>query len=154
VCQYWIRSANGRDARLAVVQEMAGESPLLPDGKLTHVLDLEGEDDLDAVSTANGMVTRLRATIEVRYSNRLSSLRVGMRQIVTAHSEHPILPQGSSISDFNKGLTVPYLLCATSCVQGHVFLLGDYIVRIGGCRKGAVFRGLCLEVRASAILRP
>lgn len=33
-----------------------------------------------------------------------------------------------------------------SSVQGHAYLLGDFIVRVGQCRKGAVYRGLCLEV--------
>lgn len=30
--------------------------------------------------------------------------------------------------------------------KGHAYLLGDYIVRVGQCKKGAVYRGLCLEV--------
>ncbi len=77
VCQYLIRSTNGRETRLAIVQEMADESPLLPDGKLTHVLDLEGEEDLDAVSTAKGMVTRLRATIEVRKYRQVQLIAYG-----------------------------------------------------------------------------
>eukprot|EP00903_Cladosiphon_okamuranus_P017105 g15759.t2 len=91
--QYCIRSSNDRGTRLMVVQEMADESQSLPEGKLKNVLDLEGEGDLDAISATNGMVTRLKATIE-----------------------------------------------------GHAYLLGDYIVRVGQCRKGAVYRGLCLEV--------
>lgn len=31
--------------------------------------------------------------------------------------------------------------------QGHAYRLGDFIVRVGKCKKGAVFRGLALEVR-------
>lgn len=49
-----------------VVQEMADESQSLPEGKLKNVLNLDGEEDLDAISASNGMVTRLKATIEVR----------------------------------------------------------------------------------------
>lgn len=49
-----------------VVQEMADESQSLPEGKLKNVLDLEGKHDMAAISSANGMVTRLKATIEVR----------------------------------------------------------------------------------------
>eukprot|EP00752_Nemacystus_decipiens_P012157 g10776.t1 len=91
--QYCIRSSNDRGSRVMVVQEMADESPSLPGGKLKDVLDMEGRHDIDAISATNGLVTRLRATIE-----------------------------------------------------GHAFLLGDYIIRVGQCRKGAVYRGLCLEV--------
>lgn len=31
-------------------------------------------------------------------------------------------------------------------VQGHAYRLGDFVVRVGKCKKGAVFRGLALEV--------
>lgn len=58
-----------------VVQEMADESQSLPEGKLKHVLDLEGDDDVDAISAANGMVTRLKATIEVRYCCKRYAVR-------------------------------------------------------------------------------
>lgn len=71
-CQYCIRSSNDRGTRVMVVQEMAGESQSLPEGKLKNVLDLEDEDYLDAVSATNGMVTRIKATIEVRYRRKHS----------------------------------------------------------------------------------
>ena len=45
---------------------MADESQSSPGGKLKNVLDLEGEHDMDAISAKTGMVTRLKATIEVR----------------------------------------------------------------------------------------
>lgn len=47
-----------------------------PEGKLTHVLSFEGEDDLEGISAAKGMVTRLKATIEVR----AKTSRVGVKQ--------------------------------------------------------------------------
>lgn len=60
---------------------MADGSPSPQEGKLAHVLDLVGEDDLDAVSTANGMVTRLRATIDVRVIRvQLTSYHMHLRQ--------------------------------------------------------------------------
>lgn len=91
--QYSIRSSNDQGTRAMVVQELADEPHPVPEGKLKHVVDLEDEDGLDAISAARGMSTRLKATIE-----------------------------------------------------GHAYLLGDYVVRVGQCRKGAVYRGLCLEV--------
>lgn len=37
----------------------------LPEGKLAHVLSFEGKDHFEGISAAKGMVTRLKATIEV-----------------------------------------------------------------------------------------
>lgn len=31
-------------------------------------------------------------------------------------------------------------------VDGHVYRLGDFFIRVGSCRKGAVYKGLVLEV--------
>lgn len=61
-----MRSSNDRGTQVMVVQEMADESKSLPGGKLKSVLHLEGEDGLDSISATNGMVTRLKAIIEVR----------------------------------------------------------------------------------------
>lgn len=58
-----------------VVQEMADESQSLPGEKLKNVLDLEGKHDMDAISSTNGMVTRLKATIEVRYETIETNVR-------------------------------------------------------------------------------
>ncbi|CAM9685225.1 unnamed protein product, partial [Pylaiella littoralis] len=93
--QYFIRSASDRGTRLMVVQELAEESPCEspPEGKLTHVLSFEGEDDLERISATKGMVTRLKASIE-----------------------------------------------------GNAYKLGDFIIRVGKCKKGAVYRGLAMEV--------
>lgn len=48
----------------------------LPEGKLAHVL--EGTDGLDAVLAAKaGLVTRLKATVDVRKCNRILVLYTG-----------------------------------------------------------------------------
>lgn len=39
-----------------------------------------------------------------------------------------------------------------SHTQGHAYRLGDFVMRVGSCRKGAVYRGLALEVRIRAVL--
>lgn len=39
---------------------------------------------------------------------------------------------------------IPLFFCD---MQGHVYQLGDFLIRVGSCRKGAVYKGLVLEVR-------
>lgn len=77
VILFWLGTACTRADAADTVTQNTGESP--PEGKLTHVLSFEGEDDLERISATKGMVTRLKASIEVR----IKTSRVGKKPAQT-----------------------------------------------------------------------
>lgn len=78
------------------------------------------------------------------HTEHVQQLRQGARQISLV-----IRCAGLLFTDVVVAVSFVFFLLFTPSNQGQIYRLGDFIIRIGSCRKGAVFRGLALEVNMS-----